>query len=95
MDFVRVRLQKKDNRLTAVPVSGKSGMVSAMVRSHGYITIGTECEGIYKGDLVMVHLFSTGWRGTLRRNIYLDMKAPDEALALFFTTSQQEKLSRI
>ncbi len=95
MDFVRVRLQKKDNRLTAVPVSGKSGMVSAMVRSHGYITIGTDCEGIYKGDLVTVHLFSNWMEGDLEKEYLSGHEAAGRGSGSVLTTSQQEKLSRI
>jgi hypothetical protein len=33
-------------------------MVSAMVRTDGFVRIAADCEGLYKGDRVTVHLFS-------------------------------------
>jgi molybdopterin molybdotransferase len=61
-DFVRVRLENPNGRIVAVPVLGKSGMISAMVRAHGAVIISNDCEGLYKGDLVTVHLFAN-WIG--------------------------------
>lgn len=57
-DYVRVRLQQNESRILAVPIPGKSGMVSAMVRADGFVRIAADCEGLYKGDRVTVHLFS-------------------------------------
>ena len=61
-DFVRVRLENRNGRIVAAPVLGKSGMISSMVRAHGVAVIGNDCEGLYKGDLITVHLFAN-WIG--------------------------------
>ncbi|MBI5251756.1 MAG: molybdopterin molybdotransferase MoeA [Desulfomonile tiedjei] len=94
MDFVRVRLQKKEKKLTAVPVPGKSGMVSAMVRAHGYITIEPDCEGLYKGDTVTVHMFSNWMEEVLEKEYLSGHEAAGRSPGRILTTSQQEKLSR-
>ncbi|MBR6941242.1 MAG: molybdopterin molybdotransferase MoeA [Clostridia bacterium] len=41
----------------AVPVYGKSGLMSVICQSDGYIRIGRNLEGIQKGDKVTVYLF--------------------------------------
>ena len=56
-EFIRVLLKEKDNRLWAVPVLGKSGMISTLAKADGYITIGVNQEGIYQGEKVTVNLF--------------------------------------
>ncbi|MEW6350596.1 MAG: gephyrin-like molybdotransferase Glp [Thermodesulfobacteriota bacterium] len=61
-DFVRVRIAEQSGKTVAMHVPGKSGMISGMVRAHGYIQIPADCEGLYKGDPVTVHLFSN-WLG--------------------------------
>lgn len=61
-DYIRVRLQQNENGILAVPIPGKSGMVSAMVRADGFVRIAADCEGLYKGDQVTVHLLSN-WIG--------------------------------
>lgn len=95
MDFVRVRLQKKEGELTAVPVPGKSGMVSAMVKAHGYITIEPDCEGLYKGDSVTVHMFSNWMEEALEKEYLSGHEAAGRSSGHILTTSQQEELSRI
>jgi molybdopterin molybdotransferase len=58
-DFVRVKLgTDRDNSRFATPISAKSGMISAMVKAHGFFVIEEGCEGLYKGNVVTVHLFS-------------------------------------
>jgi molybdopterin molybdotransferase len=57
-DFVRVRMENRDGTVFAVPVPGKSGMISSMVRAHGFITIDSDSEGLYRGDPVTVNLFA-------------------------------------
>jgi molybdopterin molybdotransferase len=59
VDYVRVRLERSDGLLSAIPVPGKSGMISAMVRADGFIVIEQHSEGLYRGDPVAVHLFGT------------------------------------
>jgi molybdopterin molybdotransferase len=92
-DFVRVRLQAKGGELLAVPVPGKSGMISAMVRAHGYIRIESGCEGLYRGDEVTVQLFSCWMEESLEKKHLSGHEAAGRGAAHIFGPSPQEKLS--
>ncbi len=94
-DYVRVRLEKRNDRIVAVPVPGKSGMVSTMVRAHGFIRIGADCEGVYKDEPVIVHLFAD-WIGEDIEKEYLSRHeispgSPGDFSGAF----RQERLSRL
>jgi molybdopterin molybdotransferase len=56
-DYIRVRLDKKDNRIIAEPIFGKSGLISTLVEAHGLIKVDRNTEGLYKGQLVRVMIF--------------------------------------
>jgi molybdopterin molybdotransferase len=57
-DFVRVRLEKQDSgQFAAIPILGKSGALSTMVRANGFLIIQEIQQGLRKGDTVTVHLF--------------------------------------
>jgi molybdopterin molybdotransferase len=94
LDFLRVRLTAKEGRLTAVPVPGKSGMISSMVRAHGYIRIEPDCEGLYKGDQVNVHLYSHWIEEDLETQYLSGHEAAPGGARNLFATPVQEKLSR-
>jgi molybdopterin molybdotransferase len=54
MDYVRVRLYRKDGLLRAEPVLGKSGLINTMVKADGLIEIGMNTEGLDKDTEVEV-----------------------------------------
>jgi len=54
VDYVRVRLEKKNNTLWAEPILGKSGLINTMVKADGLIEIGMNTEGLDKGTKVSV-----------------------------------------
>jgi molybdopterin molybdotransferase len=56
VDFVRVRLRKKNQQLWAEPVLGKSGLIRTMVDADGLIAIDLNLEGVEEGAQVRVHL---------------------------------------
>jgi molybdopterin molybdotransferase len=56
-DYVRVSLAEGEAGWEAVPVLGKSGLISTMVRADGIIKIDQNCEGLEKGEWVEVWLF--------------------------------------
>lgn len=56
-DFIRVRIENKDGRFIAVPVFGKSGLISTLVEAHGLLRINRNVEGLYRGEEVEVILF--------------------------------------
>ncbi len=56
-EHVRVMLEKRDDVLWAVPVLGKSGLISTLVQADGTIVIPMHINGIEKGDVVEVRLF--------------------------------------
>jgi molybdopterin molybdotransferase len=56
-EYIRVALEKGEMGWEAVPVLGKSGLISTMVRADGLIRIDQNCEGLEKGEWVEVILF--------------------------------------
>jgi len=57
-DYVRVRLKKDGKRLKAIPIFGKSGLISTLVEADGLVRIDMNTEGLYEGDEIDVMLFS-------------------------------------
>lgn len=55
--FQMVALETRSGQLFAVPVHGKSGMISLMSRADGYIQIEPAQEGILQNEMVRVILF--------------------------------------
>ena len=55
--YQMVELQEEEGLYTAKPVHGKSGAISLLTRSKGYIRIDANKEGIKKGETVLVELF--------------------------------------
>ena len=57
-DYIRVRIEKDSDKNIAVPVFGKSGLISTLVDAHGLVRIDRNSEGVYLGQDVDVMLFS-------------------------------------
>ena len=95
MDFVRVRLMKRKDSLVAVPVPAKSGMISSMVRADGIITIGPDCEGLYKGQEVTVSLFARWGEEDSEKEHLFGHEDAGRSSGDLFESTQQEKLSRV
>ena len=57
-DYVRIRLKKDGEHSKAVPIFGKSGLISTLVEADGLVRIDMNTEGLYEGDEVDVTLFS-------------------------------------
>ncbi|QSX07778.1 molybdopterin molybdotransferase MoeA [Alkalibacter rhizosphaerae] len=56
-EYLSVSLQKNGEETLAMPVFGKSGMISLMTKADGYVHIKRESEGLNKGQTVQVTLF--------------------------------------
>jgi len=56
-EYVRVKLIETGARLTAVPLFGKSGLISTLVDADGLVRIDMNTEGLYQGERVKVMLF--------------------------------------
>lgn len=56
-EFLPVSLEMQDNRLIAIPVFGKSGLITSFARAYGYITIDRNKEGLLEGEHVQVYRF--------------------------------------
>ncbi|NLW21663.1 MAG: molybdopterin molybdotransferase MoeA [Tissierellia bacterium] len=54
--YQMVKLQEKDGKLYATPSFGKSGMITLLSNSDGYIIIKPHEEGVYKGEEREVYL---------------------------------------
>lgn len=93
-DFVRVRLGLKDGQLSAIPISAKSGMISSMVRADGFFVVDEHCEGLYKGDVVTVNLFSDWAEESNAKEHLSGHEDPRGSACDFSEASSQEKLSR-
>ncbi|MBR2790114.1 MAG: molybdopterin molybdenumtransferase MoeA, partial [Eggerthellaceae bacterium] len=57
-EFVAVRLEDRDGVAFAVPVRGKSGLISQLAGADGYFIIDRNREGVAAGDPVDVRLFA-------------------------------------
>ena len=55
-EYVSVRLVREGEGFNAVPVYGKSGMISVLADADGYIRIERDCEGLAAGAEVDVLL---------------------------------------
>lgn len=55
--FYMVSLEETEQGWTAMPVHGKSGMVSLLSKADGYVEIPMEKEGLEKGEKVLVTRF--------------------------------------
>lgn len=56
-DHVRVCLEDRMGKLWAVPVLGKAGLITTMVRADGIFRIPLDKEGVMEGEYVNVRLF--------------------------------------
>ena len=55
-DYVRIRLAYDQGTVRAVPVHGKSNLISTLLSSDGYVEIDADSSGIYQGTTVEVNL---------------------------------------
>ncbi|MGB9812052.1 MAG: gephyrin-like molybdotransferase Glp [Thermovenabulum sp.] len=56
-DYIRVKLEKRENELWAIPILGKSGMISTMTQSDGLLKIPAERVGFSRGELAEVIVY--------------------------------------
>jgi molybdopterin molybdotransferase len=56
-EHVRVMLEERDGEVWAVPVLGKSGLITTLVKADGTIVIPLHRNGIEAGEVVDVRLF--------------------------------------
>jgi molybdopterin molybdotransferase len=57
-DYIRIKLVHDGEHLTAIPIFGKSGLISTLVEADGLARIDMNTEGLYEGDEIDVMLFS-------------------------------------
>lgn len=58
-EYIGVILNKTGDTLTALPIHGKSGLISILAGSDGYICIPRDCEGLPKAADVSVTLWNS------------------------------------
>jgi molybdopterin molybdotransferase len=92
-DFVRVRLSVNGGEFYATPLPAKSGMVSAMSRTHGFVKIPMDCEGFYKDRSVNVYLFSNWLGGNFEKEYFSGNETTKGSPGNFNEASRQEQLS--
>lgn len=64
-DYIRVKLERRDNRVVAEPIFGKSGLISTLVEADGLVRVDRNTEGLYKGQPVRVMPFPSFRGGRL------------------------------
>jgi molybdopterin molybdotransferase len=57
-DYIPVILSRDETPHQAIPLFGKSAMISILARADGYVVIPEHVEGLDSGTGVEVHLFS-------------------------------------
>ena len=57
-ELLAVRLFREEGRLWARPVRTKSGLISSLAGSDGYLMISRDCEGLSQGAQVDVFFYS-------------------------------------
>lgn len=57
-DYVPVVLFAADGQMWATPVFGNSAMIGMVAKAHGYVIIPEHAEGLDRGSVVEIHLFS-------------------------------------
>jgi molybdopterin molybdotransferase len=93
-DFVRIRLDYDNGGLLAIPVPGKSGVISGMVRAHGFVRIGPDCEGLYRGDKVIVNLIADWSEESFEKKHLPGHEAAGRSSGNVLEPAQQENLSK-
>jgi len=56
-DHIRVSLEERDNEVWAIPILGKSGLITTLVKADGIIVIPLRKLGLEQGEIVEVRLF--------------------------------------
>ncbi len=56
-DYVQVRLEQRAGGIWAVPVFGKSNLITTMVRADGVLRVPLDSAGLYEGTMVEVALY--------------------------------------
>ncbi len=57
-DHIRVAIEKRNGELWAVPILGKSGLITTLVKAEGIVVIPLRKLGLEQGETVEVKLFS-------------------------------------
>lgn len=57
-DYIPVVLFAADGQMWATPVFGNSAMIGMVAKAHGYVIIPEHAEGLDRGSVVEIHLFS-------------------------------------
>jgi molybdopterin molybdotransferase len=56
-EYLAVRLEQTKDGILVIPVRGKSGLITLMSDSDGYIVVPRDCEGLKEGSPVNVNLY--------------------------------------
>ena len=57
VDYIRVKLVRREDQIYAEPILGKSGLIHTMIKADGLIRIDMNSEGLDQGTPVRVLLF--------------------------------------
>jgi molybdopterin molybdotransferase len=57
-EYIRVKLERREEDFVAEPVFGKSGLISTLVEADGLLRVERNTEGLYQGEKVKVMIFN-------------------------------------
>jgi len=57
-DHIRVSIEEQDGELWAIPILGKSGLITTLVKADGIVVIPLRKLGVEQGEIIEVRLFS-------------------------------------
>ena len=52
-----VHLEQRDGELFAHPIHGKSGLITTLAASDGYLSVARDCEGLARGETVPITVY--------------------------------------
>ena len=57
-EYVAVKLEEGEKGLSAIPIRGKSGLITLLADTGGYVEVPRDCEGYHYGALVTIYLYN-------------------------------------
>ena len=57
-EYIAVRLEETENGLSAIPIRGKSGLITLLSDAEGYVEVPRDREGFHEGARIIVNLFN-------------------------------------
>ena len=57
-EYVAVKIEETEKGFSAIPIRGKSGLITLLADSVGYVEVPRDCEGYHRGAPVTINLYN-------------------------------------